>query len=280
MDIKDYKIVADSCCDISEEIKKETNIDIVPLTMRIGDKEYVDDETLDKQDYIKAMKESRTAPSTSCPPVYDFMEKFKEAKNIFVVTISSKLSGTYNSAMQAKQAILEEAGDRFIHVFDSMSACIGETLVSLKIHEYIKNNLKNLEIVDRVNSYIKGMKTFFVLENMDNIVKSGRLNPLVAKAASILNIKPIMGSDNGNIRLVDKVRGHERALKRLIDVIGEEGSRLEEKVLGIAHCNCLQRALDLKSRIMERYKFKDIIIVGMSGISSTYANDGGLVIAF
>ncbi len=276
----DIKIVADSCCDLSEEIKKKTNIDIVPLTMRIGEKEYVDDDTLDKQDYIKAMKESRTAPSTSCPAVYDFMEKFREAKNIFVVTISSKLSGTYNSAMQAKQAILEEAGDRFIHVFDSMSACIGETLVSLKIHEHIKNNLKNLEIVDRVNSYIKEMKTFFVLENMDNLVKSGRLNPLVAKAAGILNIKPIMGSDNGNIRLVDKVRGYERALKRLVEVIGEEGSRLEEKVLGIAHCNCLQRALDFKNRIMERYNFKDIIIVGMSGISSTYANDGGLVIAF
>jgi len=89
-----------------------------------------------------------------------------------------------------------------------------------------------------------------------------------------------MGDDNGTIRLVDKVRGYERAFRRLADIIGQEGSRLEERVLGIAHCNCLERALKFKELVMKKYPFKDVIVVEMGGVSSTYANEGGLVIAF
>lgn len=165
-------------------------------------------------------------------------------------------------------------------MFDSMSAVVGETLVHLKIHEHVNSDLKNTEVVEKVTTYIKNMKTFFLLESLDNLAKSGRMNPLVAKAANILSIKPIMGEDNGTIRLVDKVRGYERAFQRFVDIIGEEGSHLEEKILGIAHCNCIQRALKFKEQVMKRYSFKDIVVVEMGGVSSTYANQGGLVIAF
>lgn len=253
---------------------------MVPLTMRIEDKEYVDDHTLDIKAYIQDMKNSKTAPKTSCPSIQDFIDRFKDTDNVFVVTVTSSLSGTYNAAMQAKAIILEEFKDKFIHVFDSMSAVSGETIVHLKIHEYLKKNLRNTEIVEKVNKYIKEMKTFFLLESMDNLVKSGRINPFVAKAASVLNIKPIMGDHDGTIRLVDKVRGYERAFQRLVDIIGEEGSRLEEKVLGIAHCNCFERAMKFKEQVLKRYPFKDIVVVEMGGVSSTYANQGGLVIAF
>jgi DegV family protein with EDD domain len=276
----DYKIIADSCCDVTEEMKKETGMEIVPLTMRIDDKEYIDDHTLNIKDYLKDMKNSKSAPKTSCPSIQDFLDRFRDKDNIFVVTLASSLSGTYNSAMQAKAIIQEEFKNKFIHIFDSMSAVIGETMVHLKIHECLKRNLRNTEVVERVSKYIKEMKTFFLLENLDNLIKSGRINPLIAKAANILNIKPIMGDDNGNIRLVDKVRGYERAFKRLVDIIGEEGSRLEEKVLGIAHCNCIERAVRFKEEVMKKYPFRDIKVVEMAGVSSTYANQGGLVIAF
>jgi len=275
-----YKIIADSSCDVTDEIKNNTGVELVPLTLRLDDKEYLDDHTLDLKGYLKAMKASKSAPKTSCPSIQDFLDRFKDSDNIFVVTISSKLSGTYNSAMQAKAIINEEFQDKFIHVFDSMSAAIGETLVHLKLHEAIMDNLKNNEVIDKVNGFIKEMKTFFLLENLDNLAKSGRMNPIVAKAANMLSIKPIMGSHEGTIRLVDKVRGYERAFQRLVDVIGEEGSNLENKVLGIAHCNCFQRALKFKEKVMEKYRFKDIIVVEMAGLSSTYANEGGLVIAF
>ena len=156
----DYKIIADSCCDVTEEMKKETGVEIVPLTMRIDDKEYIDDHTLNIKDYLKDMKNSKSAPKTSCPSIQDFLDRFRDKDNIFVVTLASSLSGTYNSAMQAKAIIQEEFKNKFIHIFDSMSAVIGETMVHLKIHECLKRNLRNTEVVERVSKYIKEMKTF------------------------------------------------------------------------------------------------------------------------
>src|SRR3712207_1087693 len=98
---------------------------------------------------------------------------------------------------------------------------------------------------------------------------------------TLFRSKPIMGSnDDGTIRMVEKTRGYKKAFKRFIDIIGEEGSNLEQKVLGIAHCNCLERALKFKEEVLKRYNFKDIVVVEMSGLSTTYADNGGLVIAF
>ncbi|NMA83496.1 MAG: DegV family protein [Epulopiscium sp.] len=275
------KIVADSSCDLTEEMRKELGIELVPLTLQLGDKVYRDDDTLDIQAYLKHMKEESHSPKTSCPSPNDFMEAYKGKESVFVVTLSSALSGTYNSAVLAKDMFIEEVGEKFIHVFNSFSACIGETLISLKIHELGKKNLNEWEIVEKVNKYIQEMKTFFLLESLEHLSKAGRLHPVIAKIANALSIKPIMGAtDDGNIQMVHKVRGYKKAFQKFVDTIGEEGINLEEKILGIAHCNCLDRALEFKKEVQKKYNFKDIIIVEMAGLSSTYADDGGLVIAF
>lgn len=277
----EIKIVADSSCDLTDEMKKEMNIEIVPLTLQLGDKIYIDDESLDIKEYLREMKNCEVSPKTACPSPEQFMKSYEGKESTFVVTLSSAISGTYNSAVLAKDMFLEEVTNEFIHIFDSRSAASGETLISLKIHELSKLNIGEMEIVKRVNNYIKEMKTFFLLESLDNLAKAGRLNPIIAKLASVLSIKPIMGAtEEGTIKLVEKVRGYKRAFNKLVDIIGEEGKNLEEKILGIAHCNCIERALQFKEEVMKKYKFKDIIIVEMKGLSSSYANEGGLVIAF
>ncbi|EOC99463.1 DegV family protein [Caldisalinibacter kiritimatiensis] len=275
------KIVADSSCDLNEKLSEKLNIDLVPLNIRIGDENYIDDENLDLRTLLNKMNNSRLAPQTSSPSPQAFIEKFKEKEKVFVVTLSSALSSTYNNAVLAKSMILEEVENKFVHVFDSLSASVGETLVCMKISELAENNLNELEIVEKVNKYIKDMKTFFVLESLENLIKAGRMSRLKGHIASALSIKPIMGgNDEGKIKLVDKVRGSKRALRRLVEIIGEQGERLEEKVLGIAHCNCLEKAQKVKEKVEEKYNFKDIVIVEMSGLSSVYANEGGIVIAF
>lgn len=275
------KIVADSSCDLSREMKENMNIDIAPLILQLGDKNYLDDESLDTRDYVKAMGESENSPKTSCPSPEDYMKRYQGDESIFVVTLSNKLSGSYNSAILAKNIFLEEIGEKFIHVFDSFSASAGETLIALKINELAKKNFSDIEIVEKVTSYIKEMKTFFLLESLDHLAKAGRLNPIVAKLANMLSIKPIMGAtEEGTIKLVEKTRGYKKAFKRFIEIIGEEGSNLEEKVLGIAHCNALDKALNFKDEVLKKYNFKDIVIVEMGGLSSTYADDGGIVVAF
>lgn len=276
-----YKIIADSCCDLDAENKKNMNVEIVPLVLRLGDKEYIDDEGLDVSHYMQDMNNCETYPKTACPSPAEFLKKYECNQDIFVVTLSSKLSGTYQSALTARDMYLDKIGNKFIHVFDSMSASAGEAVVVKKINELSSNGLSSSEIVEKVSKYIEEMKTFFLLENMDNLSKSGRLNPVIAKIASILEIKPIMGSNGaGSIKLFEKIRGYRKAFIRLAEIIGEQGADLENKVIGIAHCNCPDKAVKLKEEIQKRYKFKDIVIVKMAGLSSTYADNGGLVIAF
>jgi DegV family protein with EDD domain len=274
------KIVADSSCDLTDELKKEMNIELAPLVLQLGDKSFIDDETLDVKQYLKEMAQCETSPKTACPSPNDYMERFTGSESVFTVTLSSFLSGSYNSALIAKDMFIDEIGPKFIHVFDSLSASVGETLISLKITELDKLNFSETEIVEIVNKYIKEMKTFFLLESLEHLAKAGRLNPIVAKVASMLSIKPIMCGDEGKIKLVEKVRGYKKAFRRLVDVIGEEGKNLEDKVLGIAHCNCLERALEFKEEVLKKYNFKDIIIVETKGLSSTYADDGGIIIAY
>ncbi|HEY8365261.1 MAG TPA: DegV family protein, partial [Haloplasmataceae bacterium] len=132
-----------------------------------------------------------------------------------------------------------------------------------------------------VEDYISKMRTLFLLESLENLAKAGRLKSYVKIIASLLAIKPIMGSNrDGTIRLVHKVRGYKKAFNKFIETIGEESKDFSNLTLGIAYCNCLERALDLKNKILETYNFKDVYVVEMKGLSSTYADLGGIVIAF
>lgn len=276
-----YKIVADSSCDLSKEMKNEMDIEIAPLSLQLQDKIYVDDENLNVNEYVQDMKNCPVAPKTSCPSPQDFLDRFKGEESVFAVTISQELSGTYNSAVLAKNLYLEENKEKFIHIFNSKSASVAETLIALKIAELAKLGLSEADIVSQVNTYIKEMKTYFLLESLEHLAKAGRLNSMVAIIASLLVIKPIMGAtEEGNIRLVHKVRGYKKAFNKFVDTIGEEKTDFSERILGIAHCNCEDRAIDFKNAVLQKYNFKDVFIVEMAGLSSTYADDGGLVIAF
>ncbi|NLV88675.1 MAG: DegV family protein [Tissierellia bacterium] len=278
-----YKIIADSSCDLNEEIKDKLKVSLVPFKIDVDDKKYVDDENLDTMELIDAMKKSPNPVRTSCPSPGDFAEQYKStaADNIFVVTISSNLSGTYNSAVLAKNIIKDTEPNKFIHVFDSKSASVGETLVAMKIHELIEEKVSHLEIIEKVEKYIKEMKTYFILESLDNLIKSGRLSKTKGLLANILNLKPILGSDgDGNIKLFENVRGTKKAFRRLVELIGETGEKLEEKILAISHANALEKAEELKNEIQKRYKFKDIILVKQAGLSTAYANEGGIIIVF
>jgi len=278
-----FKILADSCCDLNEELKKKLKISLVPFKIDVDDKSFIDDENLDTNKLIEAMKASPNPIKTSCPSPGDYLERYRDADvdNIYVITISKNLSGSYNSAVLAKNILEKDEPHKRVHVFDSKSASVGETLVALKIHELIEEKFSHSEIVEKVEKYIKEMKTFFILESLDNLIKNGRISKTKGLIANVLNLKPIMGSDgDGNIELVESVRGTKKAFKRLVELIGEKGEKLEEKVLAISHANALEKALELKEEIKQRYNFKDIILVKQAGLSTAYANEGGIILVF
>ncbi len=281
MDVPKRIIVADSCCDLPEELREDPRIRLVPFSITLDGRQYVDDNTLDVNHFVQEMAASPTPPRSSCPSPHDFQEKFFGATEIFVVTISSQLSHSYKSAMLATSTALEEDASLKIHVFDSRSASAAETLVCLHLLELIEQELEYSEIVAAVEAFIARMQTRFLLETLEHLAKNGRLKPVLVKLADILAIKPIMGANPaGEIHAIEKVKGYQRALQRLGALVIEGCQQQEKKKLVIAHCNCLERVRPLGERIQASCPDVKLYIVDTAGLSSTYADDGGIVIAY
>lgn len=276
----EYKIVADSSCDLNEELESRMDVNLVPFRIDIDDASFIDDENIDLSKLVSTMKASPNPIKSSCPSPGDFKEAYAGADSVYVVTISKELSGTYNSAILAKDMILEEMKDKFVHVFNSKSASVGETLTAIKIQECIEEKLTNEELVKKVEEYIENTRTFFISEDLSNLIKNGRISKTQGLIANALNIKPIMKrNEDGNIEAVEKVRGSRKAFKRLAEIIGETGVNFSDRVIAISHANALQKALDLKEDL-GHLNFKDVIIVETKGLSTVYVNDGGIIVAF
>lgn len=209
------------------------------------------------------------------------MSKFEgEAEHIYIVTLSAKLSGSYNSAVLAAQLYNEEHEDKKIYVFNSRSASIGETLIGMKIQELEEAGESFEKVVEDVEAYIASMNTFFVLETLETLRKAGRLSGLKSLVASTFNIKPVMGSTKeGTIQQLGQARGMKKALTKMVDDMLKVTRNCENRVLAISHCNCPERAQFVKDTIEKLAQFKKIFIVDTAGVSSMYANDGGVIIA-
>jgi DegV family protein with EDD domain len=275
-----FKIVADSSCDLNEDLERKIDVKLVPFKIDVDNYSFVDDKNLDVAKLIDVMNKSPNPIKTSCPSPGDFASEYVGADSVFVVTISEQLSGTYNSALLAKDMVMEKSPSKFIHVFNSKSASVGETLTAIKIKECIDERLSNSQIVEKVEKFIDSMKTYFISENLDNLVKNGRISKAKGLIINALNIVPVMcATEDGNIGLVDKARGSKKAFKKLVDIIANSGVNFEERILAISHANALQKALDLKEEL-KKLNFKDIIIVQTKGLSTGYVNDGGIIVAF
>lgn len=277
-----YKIVVDSCCDLPKIYRNNEHFQISPLTIDIDGFKILDDDTFNQKLLLEKMKGSNNSPKTSCPSPETYMEAYNcDAQDIYCVTLSGKLSGSYNSATLGKNLFKEENGDKNIEIFDSCSASVGEVLIALKIFELAEQGKSFIEVVDEVNNYKKEIDTKFVLESLDNLRKNGRLTNIQATLANVLNIKPVMGAtSDGEIIKIEQVRGMKKALIRMVNIIVEKGKNLEQKTLAIAHCNCYQRAMEVKEEMQKKCNFKDILIVDTAGISTVYANDGGIIVAY
>lgn len=277
----DFKIVVDSCCDLPEELRRDAHFVSVPLTLTVGDTDIIDDETFDQADFLKKVKNCPNSPKSACPSPAVYMDAFttEEPTDIYVVTLSAELSGSFASAEVGRNMYAEEGGTNQVHTFNSMSASSGEVLVAKKIQEAAGEGKVFAEVVESVEAYIKEMRTYFVIETLDTLRKNGRLTNLQAIMAGALSIKPIMSAEDGKIIKLGQTRGIDRALNKMIDIVNEHTKNQEEKELIIAHCNCSERAAAVKARIENLMHCKTVSVVETHGISSMYANEGGIIIA-
>lgn len=237
-----FKVVIDSCGELTDEMKASGCFETASLMIQVDDHNIVDDATFDQADFLRRVAASPNCPKSSCPSPEAYRAAFDcDADHVFAVTLSSKLSGSYNSAVLGMNLLKEEKRtQKFIY---SRSASIGETLIGLKIQECEEQGLPFEEIIDKVEAYIDSQMTWFVLENLETLRKNGRLSKVKAFVATALRIKPVMVSTpEGEIAQLDQARGMNKALVRMVDSIVEKVVNPDETVIAISHCNCPERA--------------------------------------
>ncbi len=275
-----YKIVVDSCCELPGELKKDPRFEIVPLTLIVGeDYEKPDDENFNQREFLDAVAACPKCPKSACPSPERYMEAYKtQAQHVYAVTLSSQLSGSYNSAVLGKNLYHDSYGEKDIYVVDSRSASCGETQLAYKIMEYEEAGLPFEEITEKIEQYVKEMNTYFVLENLETLRKNGRLSRVKALVASTLNIKPLMGADNGSIIQLGQGIGMKKALAKLAETAVNNVKDAETRRLMITHCNNPSGAESVRKNIEERLNVKEVVIMDTAGISSMYANDGGVIV--
>ncbi len=275
-----YKIIGDSCLDLTKEMRKDPCYSMIPLTLMVGERHFVDDETFDQKEFIKVVKEYPDCPKSACPSPEMFKEAYCcEEENVFVITLSAALSGSYNSAVLAKSLYEEEYGKKNILVLDSKSASSGQLNIAMYIRELCDQGLEFDEICEKAAACRDRMNTYFVLESLDTLKKNGRLTGLQAFFATKLNIKPVMGADNGTIIKLDQARGIQKALQRMAEIAVKEAGTTKDKRLVIAHCNAPERAQFMKEKLCSMAEFKEVVITDTCGVSTVYASDGGVILA-
>ena len=248
--------------------------------MLLGGKEFRDDSELDMPYFMSEMSQYQGKVGSASPAPILYQEAIESADEAYVVTLSQKLSGSYSNAVIGN-AEATENGSRPACLLDSKSASAGETLIAIKLHELIQANMPMAQILPAIQKFINEMKTFFVLENHDNLQKNGRLNKVTGSLIHLLNIKLIMGANgNGEIALFEKCRGTKKMVQQLLGQIAKSGKDTQTENLVISHCNNLGLAEEIVRCVHERFRFKEIFIVPTGGLSSLYVDDGGVVMAF
>ena len=263
-------------------MKEDSHFVNVPLTLEVGDWSIRDDESFDQAEFLKRVKEYDGSPKSACPSPVEYMNELRGVDRAYIVTLSSQLSGSYNSAVLAKNLYEEEMedGDEMpqVHVFDSKSASIGQTLIGQKIFELEEEGKSFEEVIKETEAYIESQHTFFLLESLETLRKAGRLSHIKSVIASTLNIKPVMGSTPvGNIQQLSTARGMKKAMEKMVEQMLLVTEQTREKILAISHCNNLSCAEMLKEIALSKVSYRDVIVVDTRGVSSLYANDGGLI---
>lgn len=283
-----YQILIDSCGDLTDGMKQNARIQSVPLHIQVGKREYMDDEKLNCLELLTDIAHSHQMPVSACPSPEQYIKACdKEAERIYIVTVSSSLSGSYNSACVAKRMMREEGGAdthsnrQKICVIDSRTASAGEMLVVRQIVKWENRGMPFETIVAKIRIFIKNIGTRFVLEDLTMLERSGRLTGLKAKLADALHICPILSATReGTICQTGQARGVKRAVSSMIRRIIDDEKKGGIDQMVISHCYQREGAVEVKRKLKKHFPYIPIYLVETGGIASMYAGRGGIIVAY
>ncbi len=274
-----YKIIVDSSSNLHPGYitDPEVGFDVAPLTVIVDNKQYIDDGHCSIDEMLERVMQSKSVSSSSCPSPNDFLSRMTGADKYIVITIAQKLSGSYNSAMIAKNLY---SAPEDVFVIDSKLVAGTMELMTNKAYELIIANKSFEEIQVELTIYRDQMKLLFILSLFDVFIKIGRFNKLIGLIASTLHIKPVLYGVDGEIKIKDKCRTIKKAIEKLIEDIGEFASTTLHKNCIISHTQASEDANKIKQAIESRYQFDSVTIRENQALCSYYAMPGGLIVCF
>lgn len=275
--MRKLKIVSDSSSDLLK--LDNADFDFSPMKILTDEREFVDDRNLDINEMATYLENYKGKSRTSCPNPSDWLEAFDDADDIICVTITSALSGSYNSACVAKQIYEAENEGKRVFVLDTLSAGPEITLIVKKLEEYLKNGMNYDTVCGHIKAYIKQTGLVFMLKSLNNFANNGRVSPLVARIAGFAGICIVgKASDEGTLEPTHKCRGEARSMETIIKDLSAMG--LKNGKVSIAHCQNEEGALKLKNLIAEKFKNAQVEIHKLRGLCSFYAEKGGFLVGF
>lgn len=276
-----WNIVADSSIDLFELEQSFENIEFstVPFSLTVGENTFVDDENLEKEQLLREMKESRSASTSACPSTGAWLEQFEKAGNIVAITITSNLSGSYNSASAAKELMCEKEPGKNIYVIDSLSTGAESILILRKLCELIDSGLDFEAVIEGVEAFKKSSRTVFALCCFDNLVKNGRMSKLKGFVANSLGFWGIgIASDIGTIEMKGVARGQKKALAAIIADMQERCGQIHHVILD--HCMNEEFSHQIEEAVLAQWPEAKVTILPTRGLCSYYAEQKGLIIGY
>ncbi|RHW34677.1 DegV family protein [Lysinibacillus yapensis] len=273
------KIITDSSADLPDELIKKYDITVVPLTVTIDGKDFLETIDLTPKEFFYKMESAEELPKTSQPSPAAFAQAFSsfdKDTDLLCFTISSGLSGTYQSACLGKELAESNAV-----IFDTLAGSLGHGLQIIKAAELIEEGRPLEEIIPELKIYREKMNILVLLNTLENIVKGGRLSKFQGTVAKLLNIKVILDRvEGGKVEVLEKIRGTKKFQKRVVELIGERGNDFSQITFGITHTGNIEDAESLKQELIRMFKPKDVIINYMGATMGTYAGKGGMILSF
>mgnify|MGYP000850267828 CR=1 FL=1 len=276
------KIITDTACDLTIDFLKENGIKIVPMTINFADRSYEDGFDLHRDEFYRLLAMSTKLPTTAQPTPGAFLkimqEIMEQGDEALVITISTGMSGTYESAIMAQEQLKDKER---VAVFDSRTASLGQGLLVLKAMEMAEAGLSKKEMIKELAQIRSRLFSVFTLDTLEYLQKGGRISKVQAIVGDVLNVKPILEVNReGQIVPREKVRGRRRALKRLLEIMAEEGRELYKQLITIGYSRCEEEANSFAEEVKKLYNVKKIRIGEISSTVGTHTGPGCLVVFF
>jgi DegV family protein with EDD domain len=277
------KILADSACDLPLSFYTENNVVLFPLKVQINDQDYEDVKTIDSKTVYDAIK-SGVVPKTSqvSPLLFEevFTEMAEKNQEGIYIAFSSELSGTYSTAVMILDQVKEKYPNFQLAVIDTKCASLGTGLIVMEAARLANNNATKEEILEDVRFRYEHMEHIFTVEDLDYLAKGGRVSKASAFLGGLLNIKPILNMEDGKLVPIEKIRGQKKVFRRIIEIMKERGSRLNEQTIGISHADTEATAVEVKEMIINEFHPKEVYISSIGSVIGSHTGPGTISIFF